>query len=234
MSNDKSDSKKPLTLPTIYGHLDITLKSPNFRRKQDRLFDIVQDFRVRGAKDRDSVSLPGREFLSLPEIDSQRKVSPSKLLTRQPTFVKSRLPRSRQSWHSNKTITSYQRSILDDNEKDFTKRLTEKKTKKLLGELYTDKQYLEYIVNSSENTGLGKDIFEKSKKGLDYLKDRCMFWENQTPIPLRPDPLLLQQLYGSRMPSRRMSVTRQAPGSPMTQVKLDSLRDKDRGKTFYR
>lgn len=147
MSNEKSDSKKPLTLPTIYGNLDITLRQPHLRRKTDRLFDIVHDFRVRGAKDRDSVSLPGREFLSLPEIDPHKKVSPSRLLTRQPTFHKSRLPRSRQSWHSNRTVTSYQRSILDEDEKDFTKRISEKKTKKLLGELYTDKQYLEYIVS---------------------------------------------------------------------------------------
>ncbi|XP_061198193.1 uncharacterized protein LOC133206262 [Saccostrea echinata] len=233
MSNDKSDSKKPLSLPTIYGRLDITLKHPHLRRKTGRIFDIVQDFRVRATKDRDTVSLPGREYLSLPEIDPHKKVSPSKLLTRQPTFVK---PRSRQSWHSTRTLTTYQRSILDENEKDFTRRNTEKKTKKLLGELYTDKQYLEYIVNSSESSGLGKEIFEKSKKGLEYLKDRCMFWENQTPIPLRPDPMLVQQMFGSRMPSRRMSVTRQTrgPGSPLTQVKLDSMREKNRGKTFYK
>jgi hypothetical protein len=144
MSNGKADSKKHLTLPTIYGSLDITLKQPHFRRKTDRIFDIVQDFRVRVAKDRDTVSLPGREHLSLPEIDPQKKVSPSRLLTRQATFTK---PRSRQSWHSSRTVTSFQRSILDENEKDLTRRLTEKKTKKLLGELYTDKQYLEYIVS---------------------------------------------------------------------------------------
>lgn len=148
MSNGKADSKKPLTLPTIYGNLDITLKQPHFRRKADRIFDIVQDFRVRVAKDRDTVSLPGREHLSLPEIDPHKKVSPSRLLTRQATFTK---PRSRQSWHSSRTVTSFQRSILDENEKDLTRRLTEKKTKKLLGELYTDKQYLEYIVSEYRN-----------------------------------------------------------------------------------
>jgi len=56
-------------------------------------------------------------------------------------------------------------------------------------------------------------------QGLDYLYDRATFWEDQEPIPARPVSFV-----PNLKPKRKKSPKqRQAPSTPMTQVRLDSL-----------
>ncbi|KAK3084196.1 hypothetical protein FSP39_009860 [Pinctada imbricata] len=226
MTLHNEEKRKRLTLPSLYGNLHANLKNPTTRTRS--VFDQYKDYRSYPA--RDNISLASRELLSLPEISA---LNHSKMMRREGTFTK---PRSRQSHHSFRSMRSFRRSTFDEEEPDFTKRLSENRVKHLLGELYTDKQYLEYIARTTEGRGIDAEVLKKSKKGLEYLKSRCLFWENQTPIPLRPDPFLIEQMYGgrSRLPSRRRSITREnpMPKSPVTQVRIDALKDV-RGKTFH-
>ena len=139
MTLNNDEKRKRLTLPSLYGNLTANLKNPTARTRS--VFDQYKDYRSYPA--RDNISLASRELVSLPEIAALNQSS--KMLRREGTFH--RQPRSRQSFRSLRSFQSFRPSTFDDDEPDFTKRLTEHKVKKLLGELYTDKQYLEYIAS---------------------------------------------------------------------------------------
>uniref|UniRef100_A0A667XPV5 Outer dynein arm-docking complex subunit 4 n=1 Tax=Myripristis murdjan TaxID=586833 RepID=A0A667XPV5_9TELE len=100
---------------------------------------------------------------------------------------------------------------------------TEKTTKQLLGELYTDKEYLEELLEDEDlvksKTRSGEKLQDLILNCITYLDTRTEFWHQQRPIYARErDRKLMQQKWNK---------SRQNPSSDPAIFVLKSLEDID-------
>ncbi|CAB1337440.1 unnamed protein product [Coregonus sp. 'balchen'] len=104
---------------------------------------------------------------------------------------------------------------------------SEKTAKQLLGELYSDKEYLEKLLKDEDlvkgKMRGGERLQDLILNCIIYLDTRTEFWRQQKPIYARErDRKLMQQKWNK---------TRQNPPSDPTRFVLQSLEEIDAGKT---